>query len=235
MGLLTDIFYLISTSLLIPVMLALIWSLMRVLLLVGRSLRECRLRTRLRPELARFAAALEEDNADLPEFSGDGMLVQSLARLSRVAGNPVLADKLVREMELRWQGELERLRGLVRNGPALGLMGTLIPLGPALVGLAAGDLKSMADNLIIAFATTVVGLLVAMLAGSLWSVKKGWYQADSLLLTFAADRLAQLRSASLAHDGASREQPHANGHRCRCAGGNAKELVAVGSGHEEAR
>jgi biopolymer transport protein ExbB/TolQ len=233
MGLLTNVFYLISTSLLIPVMLALVWGLMRVLLLVGRTLREYRLRARLRLQLVRFAAALEEEDADLPELPGEGPLAECLARLTRVAGNPVLADKLIREMELRWQGELERLRGLVRNGPALGLMGTLIPLGPALVGLAAGDLKSMADNLIIAFATTVVGLLVAMLAGSLWSIKKGWYQADSLLVTFAADRLAQLRSVSLAHDSPSTEQPHTNGHRCRCAGGNAKELVAVGNGHEE--
>jgi biopolymer transport protein ExbB/TolQ len=55
---------------------------------------------------------------------------------------------------------LERTRWLVRAGPALGLMGTLIPLSPALAGLAAGDVKKLSDNLRVAFSVTVLGLLV---------------------------------------------------------------------------
>ena len=43
----------------------------------------------------------------------------------------------------------------------LGLMGTLIPMGPALVGLAVGEIQSMAYNMQVAFATTVIGMLVA--------------------------------------------------------------------------
>ena len=43
----------------------------------------------------------------------------------------------------------------------LGLMGTLIPMGPALVGLAVGDISSMSYNMQVAFATTVIGMLVA--------------------------------------------------------------------------
>ncbi|MDE6160688.1 MAG: MotA/TolQ/ExbB proton channel family protein, partial [Muribaculaceae bacterium] len=39
--------------------------------------------------------------------------------------------------------------------------GTLIPMGPALVGLAAGDIASMAYNMQVAFATTVVGLTIS--------------------------------------------------------------------------
>ena len=38
----------------------------------------------------------------------------------------------------------------------LGLMGTLIPMGPALVGLSTGDIASMAYNMQVAFATTAV-------------------------------------------------------------------------------
>jgi biopolymer transport protein ExbB/TolQ len=109
-----------------------------------------------------------------------------------VGRNEVLAEKAVEDCQLAWQSELERLRNLARLGPALGLMGTLIPLGPALVGLAAGDLEMMSKNLVIAFATTVVGLLVGTLAATLLGVKKCWYQADALLVTFAAGRLPQL-------------------------------------------
>ena len=103
-----------------------------------------------------------------------------------------MAEKAVQDAELAWQSELERLRGLARLGPAMGLMGTLIPLGPALVGLAAGDLEMMSNNLVIAFATTVVGLLVGTLAAVLLGVKKRWYRADAVLVTFAANRLPQL-------------------------------------------
>ncbi len=59
---------------------------------------------------------------------------------------------------------LERTRILVRVGPALGLMGTLIPLAPALAGLAEGDVETLADNLRVAFSVTVAGLLVGAIA-----------------------------------------------------------------------
>jgi hypothetical protein len=52
---------------------------------------------------------------------------------------------------------VDRARLWVRLGPALGLAGTLIPLGPALLGLAANDLEALSAGLIIAFGTTVLG------------------------------------------------------------------------------
>jgi hypothetical protein len=76
-----------------------------------------------------------------------------------------------------------------------------------LVGLAAGDLQTLSNNLIIAFATTVVGLLVAIIASTLSGVKKRWYQADAILLGFAADRLAQLGTPMKPEAQASGEQP----------------------------
>ena len=43
-------------------------------------------------------------------------------------------------------------------------MGTLIPLSPALAGLAAGDVQELSDNLRIAFSVTVLGLLIGAIA-----------------------------------------------------------------------
>lgn len=194
MGFLTNVFFLISTALLIPCMLALLWYLGRSLLLVGQTLREYWSRRRVCGELALFSAALEAEEGIIPELSAKGILATSLRRLRPVAANPILAERIRRETELTWKADLERLRSLARNGPAFGLMGTLIPLGPALVGLAAGDLQTLSNNLIIAFATTVVGLLVAILAGTLASIKKHWYEADAILLDFAAARLSQQRT-----------------------------------------
>lgn len=199
MGLLTNVFYLISTALLIPCMLALLWCLTRALLLAGQALREHGVRRRQQAAMAEFCRALETGEVKTQGLPRDGHLGPLLTRLAASAENPAITRRLVREGELTWKTDLERFRVLSRNGPAFGLMGTLVPLGPALVGLAAGDLVSLSNNLIIAFATTVVGLLVAVIAGFLSSVKKRWYQADAILLSFTADRLAQLVAQTPRH------------------------------------
>ena len=193
MGVLTNVFYLISTSLLIPVMLALLWAIVRSFLLAGGMLREYLTRAAVRDQLSDFSRALEQEISALPDLPKAGLLSKTLARLLDVSGNNVLADKIVHDCQLVWQGDVEQLRSLARLGPALGLMGTLIPLGPALVGLAAGDLQMMSQNLVIAFATTVVGLLVGTLATTLAGVKKRWYQGDAILVTFTANRLSQVQ------------------------------------------
>ena len=226
MGILTNIFYLISTSLLVPVMLALVWCLIRGLLLAGKMLREYSARSTAQLELLQFSQALEEGLFPLPGLQGSGLVASTLTRLVGVTDNAVLSEKLVHDCQLAWQTDVEQLRSLARLGPALGLMGTLIPLGPALVGLAAGDLQMMSQNLVIAFATTVVGLLVGTLATTLASIKRRWYQTDAVLVTFAANRLPQLtpnRSDSDTLAPAAREQPvgtkdasHACGGACAC-------------------
>ena len=60
----------------------------------------------------------------------------------------------------------------------LGLMGTLIPMGPALVGLATGDISSMAYNMQVAFATTVVGMVIAAVGVITLQVKQRWYARE---------------------------------------------------------
>ena len=48
-------------------------------------------------------------------------------------------NKALADFDFDAQRRLGRTRMLVRAGPALGLMGTLIPLSPALTGLANGN------------------------------------------------------------------------------------------------
>ena len=76
-------------------------------------------------------------------------------------------------------------------GPMLGLMGTLIPMGPALVGLSTGDIASMAYNMQVAFATTVVGLFAAAVGFVTLQVKQRWYQKDLSRLEFIAGLLTE--------------------------------------------
>ena len=76
---------------------------------------------------------------------------------------------------------------MTKIGPMLGLMGTLIPMGPALAGLASGDIASMAYNMQIAFGTTVVGIFVAGVGLLLHSVKRHWFADEIAALRYALD------------------------------------------------
>ena len=75
-------------------------------------------------------------------------------------------------------------------GPMLGLMGTLIPMGPALVGLSTGDIASMAYNMQVAFATTVVGLFSSAIGFITQQVKQRWY-LDMTNLEFLSELLTE--------------------------------------------
>jgi biopolymer transport protein ExbB/TolQ len=85
---------------------------------------------------------------------------------------------------------LERTRILVRMGPALGLMGTLIPLSPALAGLADGNVAELTDNLRVAFGVTVAGLLTGAIAFGVSLIRDRIYAQDFSDVEFAAANLA---------------------------------------------
>ena len=69
-----------------------------------------------------------------------------------------LARKLVEHEEEKIDKSLRNTDIITRVGPTLGLMGTLIPLGPGLAALGAGDVNTLADAKTIAFDPTVVGI-----------------------------------------------------------------------------
>ncbi len=87
-------------------------------------------------------------------------------------------SKTIADFDLRSSQRLERTRILVRFGPALGLMGTLIPLSPALSGLASGDVEELTSNLRVAFSVTVLGLLIGAIAYWISLVRDRLYSQD---------------------------------------------------------
>ena len=71
----------------------------------------------------------------------------------------------------------------------LGLMGTLIPMGPALLALSQGDVMTLANNLIIAFGTTVLGLLIGGIAYMMTEVRNRWYDGDLSDIAYICEML----------------------------------------------
>ncbi len=87
-----------------------------------------------------------------------------------------LARQLIADEENRY-ARITRVTDLIaRVAPMFGLMGTLIPLGPGLIALAQGDTKTLSDSLLIAFDTTVAGLISAAISFVISGIRKGWYE-----------------------------------------------------------
>ena len=85
--------------------------------------------------------------------------------------NPTASED---ELEVFALKELENLRIVTRISPMLGLIATMIPMGPALQALADGNIQGISENLIIAFAAVIWGLVIASLTFWPASVKKRW-------------------------------------------------------------
>lgn len=92
------------------------------------------------------------------------------------ATREALARQLIFEEENRY-AKITRITDLVAKiAPMFGLMGTLIPLGPGLMALGQGDTKTLSASLLIAFDTTVAGLISAAVTYVISAVRKRWYQ-----------------------------------------------------------
>ena len=96
---------------------------------------------------------------------------QSLGKDSREA----LARKLFEFEEEKTLSTLQKTDIITRIGPTLGLMGTLIPMGPGLAALGAGDINTLASSLTVAFNTTIVGIGSGALCYVLGKIRSGWY------------------------------------------------------------
>ena len=86
-----------------------------------------------------------------------------------------LARKLVEYEEEKIDNTLRRTDIITRVGPTLGLMGTLIPMGPGLAALGAGDVNTLAESLTLAFNTTIVGIGSGALCYVIGKIRSGWY------------------------------------------------------------
>lgn len=99
-------------------------------------------------------------------------------------------EHVVLEREERVRKTLGGSRILVKVGPSLGLLGTLIPMGTALASLTAGDLESMAGQMVVAFTTTIVGLAAGTIAYVVQVVRHNWVNETVREQRFLAERIA---------------------------------------------
>ena len=99
--------------------------------------------------------------------------------------------------ELALSRRLDRIRFVIKVGPALGLMGTLIPMGISLAALAEGNIPKMAGSMVTAFTATVAGLGAGVLAYLIALSRERWVRAD--VREMAHDAELALADAGLPH------------------------------------
>jgi len=83
-------------------------------------------------------------------------------------------ENIVAEYEEQLRHGLDGPRALVKVGPSLGLIGTLIPMGSSLAAMAGGNLDAMAGQMVVAFTSTIIGLATGTVAYGLVVLRQSW-------------------------------------------------------------
>ncbi|SIO66302.1 outer membrane transport energization protein ExbB [Singulisphaera sp. GP187] len=193
MSLLSNLLSWVSAGLLIPVLVVMTGLLGGSLLMLGDFLGAAIQRRRTEALTRSIAERLLHEpvrTVIAPDLVGAIEPIRTLRRCAEVGWHPIHADKAMADFELAARRGLDGPQALIRLGPMLGLMGTLIPIGPALAGLASGNIAAMAANVDEGLTATVVGLFVGGLGFWIRLVKQRWAGADLELLRYAYD-LAQ--------------------------------------------
>lgn len=187
-NLITGTMDVISQSLTIPVLIILSIMFIITVVMLGMVISEYTSRKKVSVETIsnliydiNNAASINEldaivSNCRLPQSQKDVLnkIIESnsLTETSREA----LARRLVETEEEKTENTLQKTDIITKIGPTLGLMGTLIPMGPGLAALGAGDITTLAQSLTVAFDTTIVGIGSGALAYVLSKVRRGWYE-----------------------------------------------------------
>ena len=183
---LSDILHAVAQALLVPDIILLLAFIAYALFCIGSVIAEYFTeRKHFQVSMPKFLAALmaaKQDN--IPQVIESSQLLkrQKIALLTVydyriLPGDALVAliKRLVGEEESRYDRITSRNNMAARISPMLGLMGTLIPLGPGIQALGKADTAALSSSLLIAFDTTVAGLVVAAICLAIGKIRGNWY------------------------------------------------------------
>lgn len=196
---LTSFIHIISESLLTPVVVILVIAIIIVILSFGGLINEFISRKPIASKdletLVRNVSFSQSVSQMKNEIENCNLFDYQKEVLLRIANNhdigsearKALASELIAAQETELIKKTNKTDILVKVGPILGLLGTLIPLGPGLAALGSGDISTLAQSLTIAFDTTVTGLTVGAVSYLISKYKKQWYESDLIDLETIAE------------------------------------------------
>lgn len=197
--------HVISQSLLMPVVIILLIILGYVVIEAGGLISEYSIRRKTSlVELENFIKSISNpgtmENINIV-IEKSSLPAHHKAILEKVAVNSIMGEKsreaftqkLIEEEESRMIKSLEKTDIIAKIGPAVGLMGTLIPMGPGLAALGAGDIQVLANNLMIAFDAAIIGLAAAAIGFTISKIRRRWYEDDISTLDTLAESILEVR------------------------------------------
>lgn len=192
-ALLKTFIYIIASSLLYPVLFLLVMLTLFILIYSGGFFAEWFERVRLK----------DYASEDLPDIIKEGRYIRVLShRVNKYINNlkafiersnqtsEIEIENYIQDNILKIWKSIDWLSMLVRIAPALGLIGTLIPMGTGLAALGQGDMTKLSSDLVIAFTTTVVGLTLGIISSFFYTVKRRWAEEDIKNIELATEILA---------------------------------------------
>ena len=180
----TEALHSISSSLQYPVIVILIALVVTIVVIVGMLVAEIFTERRY---FTLSLPALVDDLQRSPDTENvvrdSGMLGRQKHALLELLRHPAataselesMAVNLVFEEKAHFDNRVKVTDLIAKIAPMLGLMGTLIPLGPGIAALGEGGVDILSNSLLIAFDTTVLGLIVAAVALLVSTIRKSWY------------------------------------------------------------
>ena len=181
-----DILRFVASKLQLPVVVLLIALIAATVLLLGWLVAELFTERRhLKVSLPRLLDDIRSGTRPLEEcITQSGLLKRQKASLLELTRHPkftpvileALAVRLIEEQQARYDRTVKLSELIARLGPMLGLLGTLIPLGPGIIAMGQGDTFTLSQSLLTAFDTTIAGLSCAAVATVISSVRRSWYK-----------------------------------------------------------
>ncbi len=182
MEVISKVLFWVANSLLIPDIIILLFLFARSLLLIGSFYNQFMVKRKNDKELNDKIKNLSITNIDMLKSSlpekDNSLFVRYLRDLLTTPASDAYSDYLISNFENEAEKDASLSKLLAKMGPVLGLIGTLIAMSPALVGLSTGDISGMAYNMQVVFATTVVGLVVSAVGLVTLQFKQRWYAKD---------------------------------------------------------
>lgn len=196
MKIVSEILFIVSNGLMIPVILLLLYFLVKaiwiLLGLYGQIKVQREISSTLKALVRDYSEEYIKDTQIKLQATGESIVSEYLKRIIEHKHDSRYCEHELADFQVEAQKILAKYRMLVKFGPMLGLMGTLIPMGPALVGLGLGDISSMAYNMQVAFATTVIGMLVSGIGLCALQLNQRYYAGYLNDLEFLTSKITAL-------------------------------------------
>ena len=196
----------IAQSLLLPVMILLIIFIIFAIIEIGSILAEYTGRKKISGEekeeiIKKILECNSQDevnqviyNTKLNKY--DKEVLDSIASFDQSVYNKnmreVLARNLLETQEAKMLGSLTKVDIVPKVASGCGLLGTIIPMGPGLAALGAGDMVTLTTNLTTAFNTTTAGLAAGTICFVIAKIRRDWYNQEMEMLYDFAEAILEV-------------------------------------------